>query len=103
MKGLWILLLATSNPSTTHEECPSELIFNIPKLKQQEAGTGNDYARCMSVPYLPLAKQFSARKAACNANLTGKFSKRTADAIEWVNQMAVNFEGCETNLKVKRK
>lgn len=103
MKSLWTLMLAASNPSTGIEDCPNELVFNVPKLKQQEAKISNDYARCMSTPHLPLAKQRSARKAECNAKLTGKISDQATHAIGWVNQMAVNFESCETNLKVKRK
>lgn len=103
MKGLLILALAVPNSTTEVEECPAELVLKIPKLGQKEAGIVNRYAQCMSIPYAPLAPNFSAKKEECGGKVVGKNNQRTALAFGWVDKMAVNLTGCETNLKIKRK
>jgi hypothetical protein len=103
VKLLLIFALSVSSTVTQTDECPSEAVLKVPMLSKQEKIASNEYARCMMIPYLPLANQLEAKRIECAARSTRNASKRLSGAISWIDQMATNFTGCETNLKVERK
>jgi hypothetical protein len=98
-----ILALSVSSAMVETDECPSELVLKVPMLSKREKIASNEYAQCMMIPFLPLAKQREAKRIECASRNLKKASKRQSSAIRWIDQMATNFASCETNLKVERK
>jgi hypothetical protein len=103
VKILFIFALSVSSTMSQTEECPSELVLKVPMLSEQEKIVSNEYAQCMMIPYLPLAKQLEAKRIECAGKSAGNATGGLSGAIRWIDQMATNFTGCETNLKVERK
>jgi DNA polymerase I-like protein with 3'-5' exonuclease and polymerase domains len=103
VKILLILSLSVSTAMVETDECPSELVLKVPMLSKREKIASNEYAQCMMIPFLPLAKQLEAKRIECASRSLKNSSKRQSGAIRWIDQMATNFAGCETNLKLERK
>jgi len=93
-----VALLAGLFLGTMAEECPATL-----ELKGRHVRvTAQPYADCMARPHLPTAAALAERKAQCAALLP---QGATADdrTIGWIDQIAANFPGCETRLRMVRR
>jgi hypothetical protein len=84
-----VLALLASQPV---EPCPALLTLNLPgrpSLSEAQA-----YADCMTRVSLPTADQNAEKRNQCAPDRAGASERLSA----WVDQMAVNFPGCETRL-----
>jgi hypothetical protein len=101
VKILLIFALSASSNIDRVDACPAELVLKVPKLKQAEIRLSNQYAQCMMNPYLPLASNLEAKRNDCVVRRPTRKSEKLTSTLGWVDKMAKNFAGCETNLKVK--
>lgn len=80
------------------EECPALLEFKGRNVMV----AAQPYADCMARPHLPTAAALAERKAQCAALLPQGVAAEDR-TIGWIDQIATNFPGCETRLRMVRR
>lgn len=100
-----LLLLALQGPSAVRSEVselPTQLVLKVDGLSKREVAVGQEYASCVSTPWLPTAYQFKKKAEACTKS-KGTRSSKLKKVMRWVGHIAVQFPGQEINLQIRRK
>jgi plasmid stability protein len=97
------LIAAALLLALTTEECPVFVESGAEGLRNTDLVHAQSYARCMSIPHVPLESELKARAAQCARSLPSKKGAALKDAIDWVDHVSANVSGCETRLDFKWK
>ncbi|WP_157190012.1 hypothetical protein [Novosphingobium sp. Rr 2-17] len=83
-------------------ELPAQLVLNVEGLSKEDISIGQQYASCMSAPWLPTADQFETKAKTC-ANFRASRSSKLKGVMRWVDHIAARFPGDEINLQIRRR
>ncbi|SMD03296.1 hypothetical protein SAMN06272759_1243 [Novosphingobium sp. B1] len=96
------LLMATAPSLADTYDVPTKLVLKVEAATKKDVQLGQKYASCMSTPWLPTVDQFEARARSC-ADLRKPRSSKLKRAIDWVDQIAVQFPGAEIELQILQR
>jgi hypothetical protein len=96
-------MMVIPNGASATAECPASLVLNVSKISTSDVAAAQQYATCMSVPWLPTSDKLQAKLSECSKARASKARAKLKKALRWIDHIATQFPGCETRLQVKER
>jgi hypothetical protein len=85
------------------QECPAVLVLKVKGLPGSDVRAAQQYATCMSSPWLPMSAELEQKSTGCLKPIPHDSGSNLQMAVSWTDHIATQFPGCETRLEIKRK